>query len=76
MVGTGRPGGRSPEEIARVAASRPPTTASGHRVKLAVTLLLSREVAEYIAARPIREGKNTPGIIGEILTAESRRGKP
>jgi hypothetical protein len=50
-----------------------PTTVSGHRVKLAVTLFLTREVAEYVVARSIREGKNTPGVIAGILTAESRR---
>jgi hypothetical protein len=64
--------GRSPEEAARAAVARLPTTVSGHRVKMTPTLFLTR-VAEYIAARAIREGKNTPGAIGDILTAESRR---
>jgi hypothetical protein len=50
-----------------------PTTPSGHRVKLTLTLFLPRDVAEYLAARAIREGKSTPGVIGDILTAESRR---
>jgi hypothetical protein len=49
------------------------TTVSGHRIKLTLTLFLPRAVAEYIMARAIREGKNTPGVIGDILTAESRR---
>jgi hypothetical protein len=64
--------GRSPEEIARAAVARMPTTVSGHRVIMKPTLFLTREVAEYILARAIREGKNT-GVIGDILTAESRR---
>jgi hypothetical protein len=65
--------GRSPEEIARAAVARMPTTVSGHRVIMKPTLFLTREVAEYIVARAIREGKNTLGVIAEILTAESRR---
>jgi hypothetical protein len=41
-------------------------------VKLTPTLFLTREVAEYLSARAIREGKNTAGVIAEILGAESR----
>jgi hypothetical protein len=52
-----------------------PTTISGRRVKVTPTLFLTREVAEYIVARAIREGRNTPAIIGDILTAESRRSR-
>jgi hypothetical protein len=48
-------------------------TVSGHRVKVALTLFLLHEVAEYVVARAIREGKNTPGVIADILGAESRR---
>jgi hypothetical protein len=66
-------GGRTPEETARVAVASLPTTPSGHRVKLALTLFLTREVAEYLFARAIREGRNTPAVIADILTAESRR---
>jgi hypothetical protein len=50
-----------------------PTTVSGHRVIMKPTLFLTREVAEYIVARAIREGKNTLGVIVEILTDGSRR---
>jgi hypothetical protein len=46
---------------------------SGHRIKLVLTLFLPREVAEYITARAIREGTNTPSLIAQILGAESRR---
>jgi hypothetical protein len=31
-----------------------------------LTLFLPRDVAEYLAARAIREGKNAPGVIGDI----------
>jgi hypothetical protein len=65
--------GRSPEEVARAAVARMATTVSGHRVIMKPTLFLTRDVVEYIVARAIREGKNTLGIIAEILTAESRR---
>jgi hypothetical protein len=53
--------GRSPEEIARVAVGRLPTTPSGHRVKLTVTLFLTREVAEHISARAIARGRTRQG---------------
>ena len=67
------PSGRigTPEATAKRAVARMETTVSGHRVKLPLTLFLTREVAEYIAARAIREGKNTAGVVAEILTAES-----
>jgi hypothetical protein len=42
-------------------------------VKIAVTLYLPRELAEWLSARAIREGRNTPSLIAEILTAESWR---
>jgi hypothetical protein len=61
------------EEAARRTVARMPTTVSGHWVKLVLTLFLPHDVAEYIAACAIREGKNTPGAIGDILNAESRR---
>ena len=69
------PAGRvgTPEATAKGAVARMETTVSGHRVKRPLTLFLTREVAEYLVARAIREGKNTPGIIAEILKAESER---
>ena len=51
--------GRSPEEAARSAVARMPTTISGHRVKLTPTLFLTREVAEYIVV---------PGLDGIAAT--------
>jgi hypothetical protein len=59
----------SPEVIAKRAVARKPTTPSGHRVKLALTLFLAPDLAEYLMARAIREGKNLAGLVGEILAA-------
>ena len=55
------PSGRvgTPEATAKRAVARTETTVSGHRVKMPLTLFLTREVAEFIAARAIRKGKNT-----------------
>ena len=53
--------------------ARRPTTPTGRRVKFAVTLFLPPDLAEYLIARAIREGKNTAGLIGEILAAERGR---
>jgi len=53
--------------------ARMPTTLSGHRVKITPTLFLPHDVAEYVVARAIREGKNTAGVIADILGAESRK---
>jgi hypothetical protein len=38
-----------------------------------LTLFLPHDVAEYVTARAIREGKNVTGMVAEILAAESRR---
>ena len=61
----------SPELMAQLAVARKPTTPSGHRVKYAVTLFLPHDVAEYIIARAIREGRNVPALIGELLSREA-----
>jgi len=61
------------EALARRAVARKPTTPSGHRVKVVLTLFLPHDVAEYVTARAIREGKNTAGVVAEILAVESRR---
>jgi hypothetical protein len=63
----------SPENMAKLAVARRPTTPTGRRVKFAVTLYLPPDLAEYLVARAIREGKNTAGLIGEILAAERGR---
>ncbi len=40
---------------------------SGEKVKLSLTVYLSREQAERLAARAIREGKNLEALVAEIL---------
>jgi hypothetical protein len=65
-------GARSPEETARAAVSRRPTTPSG-RVSYTLTLALPRDVAERLTAQAIREGKNIDAIVTEILESEVRR---
>jgi len=62
----------SPEVVARNAIARRPTTPSGN-VKYAVTLFLRRELAEALTARALREGKNTPLHIAELLEAALRQ---
>lgn len=52
-----------PEAVAKRAVARAPTTPSGHRVKVTLTLFLPRDAAEYLPARAIREGKNTAGVV-------------
>jgi hypothetical protein len=63
----------SPEVIARRAVALRPTTPSGHRVKVAVTLFLTREVAECLTARAIREGKNIAALVGELVSREAKQ---
>src|SRR5262249_36085367 len=63
----------SPEELAKRAAARKPTTPSGSRVKVALTLFLRRELAEALTARAIREGTNVAALVAQILEAELRR---
>jgi hypothetical protein len=42
-------------------------------VSYTLTLALSRDVAERLTARAIREGRNIEAIVTEILEAEARR---
>jgi hypothetical protein len=65
-------GARSPEETARAAVARRPTTPSG-RVSYTLTLALPRDVAERLTARAISEGRNIEALVTEILEAEARR---
>jgi hypothetical protein len=62
-----------PDALAKRTVARAATTPSGHRIKLLLTLLLPHDVAEYLSARALREGKNTTGVIADILAAESQR---
>jgi hypothetical protein len=63
----------TPEALAKRRVALAPTTPSGHRVKIAVTLFLPRELAEWLSARAIREGRNTAAVLADIVAAESRR---
>ena len=62
----------APRVVARNAIARRPTTPSG-QIKYTVTLYLTRETAEALTARALREGKNSAFLIGEVLGAEMRR---
>ena len=50
--------------------ARQPTGASGKKVKLRLTVFLSREQAEKLIARAIRAKKNLAALLTEILEAE------
>jgi hypothetical protein len=60
----------SPEDLARKAMARQPTGASGKKVKPSLTVFLSREQAEKLTARAIRQRKNLAALVTEILEAE------
>jgi hypothetical protein len=47
-----------------------PTGASGKKVKLSMTVFLSREQAEKLTARAIRGKKNLAALVTETLEAE------
>jgi hypothetical protein len=65
--------GHSPEEMAKRAVARLPTTVSGHRIKLTPTLFLTREVVEYLYTRAISEGKNSNCADRRDLSVERAR---
>ena len=60
----------TPEDLARKAMAHQPTGASGKKVKLSLTVFLSREQAEKLTARAIRQRKNLAALVTEILEAE------
>jgi hypothetical protein len=62
-----RKAGPNPEELARKAMARQPTGASGKKVKLSLTVFLSREQVERLTARAIRARKNLAALVTEIL---------
>jgi hypothetical protein len=65
-----RKAGGTPEDLARKAMAHQPTGASGKKVKLSLTVFLSREQAERLTARAIRAKKNLAALVTEILEAE------
>jgi predicted HicB family RNase H-like nuclease len=63
-----------PRRSRRKAVAKRPTTPSG-RVSYTLTLALSRDVAERLTARAIREGKSLDGLVVEILEQEAQRSR-
>jgi hypothetical protein len=60
-----------PEELARDAIAHE-EAAPGDKVHMTFRVLLSREQAEALAARAIREEKNLETLVAEILEAAAR----
>jgi hypothetical protein len=48
----------------------------GDRVRLTFRIVLSRDDAEALAARAIREEKNIGALVTEILEAAAKKAKP
>jgi hypothetical protein len=59
----------TPEDLARQAMAHKPMSVSG-KLKLTLTIFLSREQAERLTARAIRGRKNLAALVTEILEAE------
>ena len=70
-----RPRKPLPEELARDAIAHE-EEAPGGKVRMTFRVVLPRAVAEALAARSIREEKNLPLLVTEILEATATRGKP
>ena len=67
------PSPHTPEELAHAATSHDaPAGPSGDKVKVPLTLTLSRPQAERLTARAIREGKNLDALVAEILEKAAR----
>ena len=64
-----------PEELARDAIAHE-EEAPGGKVRMPFGVVLPRSVTEALAARSIREEKNLPMLVTEILDAAATRGKP
>jgi hypothetical protein len=62
------PTSNTPEDLARAATAHDASAGpSGDKVKVPLTLTLSRAQAERLTARAIREGKNLDALVEEIL---------
>jgi len=65
-----RPRAQTPEEIAQAATAHDiPAGPSGDKVKVSLTLSLSRAQVKHLTARAFREGKNLEALAGELLEA-------
>jgi len=62
----------SPDAVAKAAIARRPTTPSG-AIKYMLTVFLRRDLAEAVTARALRDDKNVPLLVAEILEAELRQ---
>jgi hypothetical protein len=60
----------TPEELATRAMANQPTGASGKKLKLTMTIYLTREQAEKLTARAIRSNRNLAALCSEILEAD------
>ena len=70
-----QPTPHTPKELARTATAHDaPAGPSGDKVKVPLTLTLTRADAERLTARAIREGKNLDALVAEIL--EKAAGAP
>jgi hypothetical protein len=64
-----------PEELARDAVAHEEVAPGpGDRVRMIFRVVLPRSVAEALAARSIREEKNLPLLVTEILEAAAGKG--
>jgi hypothetical protein len=68
------PADPSPEERARAAVAKEESL-PGEKVRLTFRLVLERRVAEALSARAIREEKNLPALVTEILEAATAHGQ-
>jgi hypothetical protein len=64
-----------PEQAAKAAIAHETRSipSSPDKVKLTLTVSLSREQSERLTAQAIREGKNLEALVAEILEAASER---
>ena len=63
-----------PEERARAAIAREEAV-PGNKVRMTFRVVLARQDAEALSARAIREEKNLPALVEEILADASARGQ-
>lgn len=64
-----------PEERARDAIAREEPLPGGDKVRMTFRVALTRQDAEALAARAIREEKNIAALVTEILEAAAANGR-
>jgi len=70
--GGSKPRRPSPEDLARRAIAHE-ESAPGNKVRMTLHVMLTRAAAEALAARAIREARNLPTLVEEILEAEASK---